>query len=399
MAADIAESDLKENDRSSLGEIVPNPLAAHPPWRQLLIVAVVLPVLIALAVLAFAWPAARVAPRSLPLGIVGTTPASQQAVDSLGRSEPGGFDLHLYADGATARDAIRDRDVYGALMVTSREITVLEAGAGSPTVAQLLTTVGHRLASQLSEHAAAEGRARVAVGVEPVDVVPSSTSDPHGLVLSSALLPMTICSIIIASVIGMVVGFRPAWRQVVALTVVCAVAGLGAFSIAQGFLGAFPHDYLATWAALSLALLAMSGATAGLMALIGPAGLGLGAVLMVFVGNPFSGVTSAPQLLPDWVDHLGQWLPPGAGANLLRSTAYFNGNGAAGHLVVLILWATFGLSAVVVGHHTSTRFAAHRGPIRPDDAAVRRPAHPRTYRGPAVVAARTALPPFSGQES
>lgn len=47
-----------------------NPLASHPPWRQLLIISVVLPLVIVLAVLAFAWPAARIAPRDLPVGIV-----------------------------------------------------------------------------------------------------------------------------------------------------------------------------------------------------------------------------------------------------------------------------------------------------------------------------------------
>ena len=45
-----------------------NPLAAHPPWRQLTIIAVLLPLMIVLAVLAFAWPAARIAPRDLPVG-------------------------------------------------------------------------------------------------------------------------------------------------------------------------------------------------------------------------------------------------------------------------------------------------------------------------------------------
>ena len=170
---------------------------------------------------------------------------------------------------------------------------------------------------------------------------------------------MTICSIIIASVIGLLIGFRPAWRQIVGVTVVSTVAGLGAYLVAQAYLGALPHEHLATWASLSLTVLAISSVTAGLIALLGTAGFGLAAVLMVFIGNPFSGVTSAPRLLPDWVDHLGQWLPPGAGANLLRSTAYFHGNGAAGHLVVLLLWTAFGLGAIVTGHHTSTWFAAH----------------------------------------
>jgi hypothetical protein len=328
-----------------------NPLAAHPPWRQLLIVTLVLPLAITLAVLAFAWPAGRIAPRNLPVGIVGTTSASAQLVAGLSKTEPDAFDFHLYADESAARAAILDRDVYGAFMVTSDSITVLEASAASSTVAALLTNAG-QLADRRTEQST--------TAVTSVDVVPSSASDPRGLVLSSALLPLTICSIIIASVIGLLVGFRPAWRQIMALTVIAAVAGLAVYAVAQGFLGALPHGHLATWVSLSLTLFAISSTAAGLIALIGARGFGLGAALMVFVGNPFSGATSAPQLLPDWVDHVGQWLPPGAGVNLLRSTAYFGGHGAAGHIVVLLLWSVFGLTAIVVGHHTWAGFAAHQ---------------------------------------
>jgi hypothetical protein len=81
---------------------------------------------------------------------------------------------------------------------------------------------------------------------------------------------------------------------------------------------------------------------------------------MIFMGNPFSGVTSAPQLLPAPVGTIGQWLPPGAGASLLRSTAYFNGHGASGHLVVLIIWIVLGVAAIAVGHHAPVRFPARR---------------------------------------
>jgi hypothetical protein len=71
---------------------------------------------------------------------------------------------------------------------------------------------------------------------------------------------------------------------------------------------------------------------------------------MVFVGNPFSGATSAPEMLPKGVDYVGQWLPPGAGASLLRDTTYFDGNSGAGHLAVLALWSVCGLTAVMCGH-------------------------------------------------
>jgi hypothetical protein len=178
-------------------------------------------------------------------------------------------------------------------------------------------------------------------------------------VLASALLPLSICSIIVAAVGALLLAFRPAWRQVLALAIVSATAGLGAYLIAQAFLGALPHEHLATWASLCLTIFAMAATTAGLVALVGAAGLGLSAALMIFVGNAFAGISSAPQLLPAAVDHIGQWLPPGAGANLLRSITYFNGHGASVHLGVLIAWSVVGVAAIILGHH-----APVRGPAR-----------------------------------
>ena len=82
---------------------------------------------------------------------------------------------------------------------------------------------------------------------------------------------------------------------------------------------------------------------------------------MIVAGNAFSAATSAPQLLPAAAGRIGQWLPAGAGGNLLRSTAYFNGNGAAGHLSVLIIWSVLGLATVFAGQRFPFRAA---GPAR-----------------------------------
>jgi hypothetical protein len=331
---------------------MPKPLlTGHPPWRQMVIVAVVLPAVIAGAVWLFAWPAARIQPREVAIGLVGSTPGSQQLLDRISTAEPGGFDVRLYPDEDAASSAIRHRQIYGAFFVSPRRVEVFEASAASPAVARLLTSIGAGLAG-------GGRRAGGDVQLATRDVVPLSAGDPNGLVFSSSLLPLTICSIIVAAAIGVLVRFRPAWRQIVALTVVSAGVGAGAYLISQGLLDALPHEGLADWAGISLTVLAISAATAGLVALIGALGLGVAAVLMVFAGNPFSGAGSAPELLPDAVDRIGQWLPPGAGANLLRSTAYFGGSGATGHVAVLITWAVLGMGAIALGHHAPIRFAA-----------------------------------------
>lgn len=349
-----------------------NPLVGVLSWRRIVIMTVALPLVISLAVMAYAWPASRVAPRDLPVGIVGTSTAGQNAVEGLERSRPGGFDFHLYADQTSARSAIKAREIYGAFVVTRGGFTVLQATAASTSVAQLLNASGQQLAAEAAESAAygttasargtvvasTSGKKKAAkapakVTVKTVDVVPISADDPRGVVFSSALLPLTMCSILIASLLAMSNFHMPGWRRVMELIAACAATGFGAYLVAQGILGALPHEHVATWSALSLTMLAISATCAGLITLIGPAGLGLSAVLMVFVGNPFSGSTSAPELLPKMVDDIGQWLPPGAGANLLRGTAYFSGNGSEGQIAVLALWSVLGLAAVALGRRTS----------------------------------------------
>lgn len=349
-------------------------LAARPGakhWLILLLSAVVLPVVVLLAVLAFAWPAARVAPRDLPLGIVGSSPASERTVLALQQADPGAFQITLYGTDAAARTAIEHREVYGALELspgtaavpgtaaapgtaaTPGTVTALTASAAGPTVAQLIVQVGDTVAQQSTAHG-------TPMKAATVDVVPSSAQDPRGLVLSSALLPLTICGVIIGAAIAIVIGMRPAWRQLLSLSVVSIVGAFAAYLIAQGVLGALPGMHLATLGVFALMLFATSSTVAGLIALFGPPGLGLGAALLVFVGNPFSGVTSAPELLPKPVGEIGRLLPPGAGAELLRSTAYFSGHGPTLCLTVLTGWALFGLGAVVAGHHSFIGFAARQ---------------------------------------
>jgi hypothetical protein len=82
---------------------------------------------------------------------------------------------------------------------------------------------------------------------------------------------------------------------------------------------------------------------------MGSLGLALGGLTMVLVANPWSGISSAPELLPKPIGLIGQLLPPGAGGSLLRDTAFFDGAGKNGHLAVLLVWVVLGLSAMWAG--------------------------------------------------
>ncbi|MEW2562382.1 ABC transporter permease [Streptomyces griseorubiginosus] len=308
--------------------------------RRLLAVVVLVPLLAALALWAFAWPAARTAPRDLPLGVAGPAAATAQLEQQFGRHE-GAFEIHRYADEAAARSAIENRDVYGAVVVTPEGPELLTASAASPVVAQLLRQA-------VTEQAAAEGSE-----VKTVDVVATPASDPRGAALSSSVLPLALAGLVAGAVVTLL-GLRGI-RAVAALTVAAALVGVVAAALAHSWLGALTGNWWAEAGTLGLATLAVSAAVAGLAALVGPAGIGAVAFLVMFLGNPFSGAASAPQLLPEPVGTIGQWLPPGASASLLRSVSFFDGAAATGPALTLTWWAVLGLGAVMLGNALKQR--------------------------------------------
>ncbi|WP_055697238.1 hypothetical protein [Streptomyces silaceus] len=300
---------------------------------RMVMVAVLVPVLVTFALWAFAWPATRTAPRDLPLGVAGPAAAAEPISRQL-QQHDGAFEIHRYADEAAARDAVEDRSVYGAVVATPRGPKLLTATAASPVVAQLLR--------QAVQKQAPEGAA-----VPVVDVVPAPAADPRGAALGSSVLPLAMAGVAAGALVT-VRGLRGV-RAVLTLLVAAALVGVVAAALTHSWLGVLTGNWWAEAGVLSLATLAVGGAVAGLAALLGPAGIGVGALLMVLLGNPFSGVTSAPQLLPEPVGFLGQLLPPGAGGSLLRSVSFFDGAGAGGPALTLGVWAVAGLAAVLLG--------------------------------------------------
>jgi len=228
-------------------------------------VLVLIPALVALALWAFAWPAARTAPRDLPLGVAGPATATAQLEKRLSRHQRA-FEIHRYADEAAARDAIEDRTVYGAVAATAQGPKLLTASAASPLVAQLL----QRAVAQQSPEGAR---------VTTTDVVPAPAKDPRGAALGASVLPLALVGIGAGAAVTLL-GLRGA-RAVAALAGAAALVGVVAAAIAHSWLGVFTGDWWLEAGALGLSTLAVSAAVAGLAALIGPPGIGLGGLLVM----------------------------------------------------------------------------------------------------------------------
>ena len=63
-------------------------------------------------------------------------------------------------------------------------------------------------------------------------------------------------------------------------------------------------------------------------------GIGVAVLLFVVLGNPSAGgVPGGPA--PGLLAGIGNALPNGAGTDLVRRIVYFDGNGVAGHVLVI----------------------------------------------------------------
>ncbi|NLU73436.1 ABC transporter permease [Streptomyces sp. HNM0575] len=326
----------------------PRPRPPVPRFRAFLAALLLAPLIVSVALWAFAWPAARTAPRELPVGIAGP-PAAAAPVEQQLTRHAGEFDVHRYGDETAAREAVERREIYGAFVVRPDGPHVLTASAASPVVAQALQQAagGGHSGGEHSGGGAANPPSANGGTAHSTDVVAAPSADPRGAALSSSVLPMAIGGVVAGAVV-VTLGLRGT-RAVLALLGAAALVGGAAAALTHSWLGVLTGDWWAEAAAFGLMSLAVSAGVAGLGTLVGPAGIGLGAMVMVMFGNPLSGVTSAPEMLPQPLGDIGQWLPPGAGATLLRSVGFFDGRASDSPVLVLTVWAVAGLTLVTIG--------------------------------------------------
>jgi hypothetical protein len=303
------------------------------PAALALVIAVGVVGLQALLVPLFSAPAADLEPRDLPVIVAGPAPAADGLAGQLESARPGAFEITRHADAAAADQALRDRDAYAAFVVGPDGLTLHTAPAASPTVATLLT----QASAQLND----------GQPVRTVEVVALDPDDPRGTGFASGFLPLAITSLLAGIAIFLAV--RGRGPRLAGLLGYAVLAGLGSAVVLQFWLGVIPGTYLVNAAAIGLFALAVAASVSGLAAVVGEAGVALGALVVFLIGNALSGINAAPQLLPQPWGEVGQWLPIGAGGTLLRSTAFFDGAGGTPAVWILAAYAIVGLVLVALG--------------------------------------------------
>ena len=173
----------------------PETSAHRTPIGRVLGISLALAAVVAVIVLAFAWPAVTAEPNDLPVAIAVPAEAVSAAEAAVDEQSAGAIAFSEVDDRDAAVEVIETREVYGAI-VLGQEPEVLTSSASSLPVAQLLGSVAGQLEEGVNAQAAAAAEAAGAPAAPPhidvpvTDVVPLAETDPRGTGLTAALFPL-----------------------------------------------------------------------------------------------------------------------------------------------------------------------------------------------------------------
>ncbi|GAA0536901.1 hypothetical protein GCM10010172_17830 [Paractinoplanes ferrugineus] len=300
-------------------------------------------------------------PHQLPVGLVSPA-AKREAVVAL-LSENDYFKVTDYATADDLTLAIKRRDVYGGVDITSSKPHLYVAGAAGTAAAGLLRStytavVQQQTAAILAEYAKSGDTMKVSAATDlntppaVTDVVPLPGDDVNGVSLGFLTQALALGGTIASMGLGRLIPrARRSWRRGIAHVSILILYAIGSAAVILWSMTWFGVGETADRGEMlgifSLISLAITASTAGAVALFGPAGALIGAMYFT-LGTVISGASILPEFLPAFGRTVGENLPTGAGVQAVRDDLYFPAAEIRQHLIVLGLYAGIGSFVVLI---------------------------------------------------
>jgi hypothetical protein len=273
-------------------------------------------------------------PREVPVAVIGPAAAAQK----LEAESDGRLAVQAMPNRAAAKVAIEERDVYAAVVPGRKGVKelVISSAASNQVASFMRRTLGR----------ASEANVPRIVDAKPLPKDDSSNGS-IGLLVQILMITGSL------GVVGMA-RLLPRFRGdpshgVLPVTFLLGYGLLVGFAIA-GIAMAFgvgaDAAFLDLVLAFTLISVAVTMSAGGAVALLGPAGAGLAAVVYFVLGSQISGAGTAPEFLPAFWSDLGQALPAGAATSLLRDVFYFPQASVGEPVAILAAYTTVGLSVM-----------------------------------------------------
>ncbi|MEV6863430.1 hypothetical protein AB0M44_20800 [Streptosporangium subroseum] len=326
--------------RLTTGSDAPADQPSAPTARTLIGVIFALTAVLLVMLCAFALPSVNGGPHHVPLGLTGPQQATQPLQNGLDRDA---WDVTVYPNPQALQTAVKQREVVGGLALGTGGLTVYTASAAGQQTSAAINALGTAMAARQQSKATVQ------------DLVPFPADDPRGAGFTATAFPMLIGGILPAiALLRLFPGHANLRRRLAGVTLFALVAGAAVAAVLQYGFGSLHGTYWLTALGLSLGMAALSIPFLALESLLGFAGLGVGAAVMMLLGNPLSGL-AGPYWLPTGWATLGQLLPPGASGSLVRALAFFDGTGAGRPVLTLAAWALAGLLAILIADRRTAR--------------------------------------------
>lgn len=341
----------------------------QPTW----LIASALGLLVALIVGIFAsmfmWPFKASDPGNIAFGITGPSEQVAQVETQLDAAQKGLLDVTAYDSRDEIVEAIEKRDVHGGLVISDTGMEMLTSSADNAQISQLLTQMATGMkeqqaaaaqqaiadaVAQAKEHGApaeqilaiqeqAQEQA-AAVTVTTTDVVAGGTNAAAG---NLVILPALIGGMMTA-MLSIFLVKRP-WFRIISLVSGALFAGLSGALVLGAWMDLIPGDFGMIWLALSAGVCAVGATIMGLATLLGNAGIGLGVILMMLIGNPWGGTFVPTEFLGGFMGWLGAHMPNGNVIQLVRNIGYFPDASQSSQWGVFAAWIGIGLVLWLAG--------------------------------------------------
>lgn len=335
-------------------------------YKFILGLAVGLTVVLGIMMTAFSLPAVKSGINNVPIGVVAPNDATY---DKLAKPlSDKGFKVKHYDNVADVKSAVKERKIYGAFELSATgDLSLYQATAASAAVAQGLNQIGQGVVTQQKAAAKAQLAPMMAqtqdinalkalnaksatVDAKTLKVVELRAfpkDDPKGTGLAAGALPIALGGWIGAVAIANVIKGKK--QKFFAALAFAVVGGLGLVGVIQFGVGTFDGNYWLTSLGAMVGIAATAYFVLGILEVMGNGGLIIAAIMLILLGNPLSGLSSAPEMLPKGWGFFGQLLPPGATGSLLRDIAFFNGNAIALPMTVLLSYIVVGMILFALG--------------------------------------------------
>ncbi|MET9875411.1 ABC transporter permease [Actinacidiphila glaucinigra] len=311
---------------------VPGPQTDAPPARAGLTgpKAVITPVITVLVVglsfvsvflAAFHTPTAH----RLPVAVVASDHSAALFDVRLQRIAPEAFQVDRYPDAASARHAVEHREAYAAYLSEGGKPKVVYAGANGPAVSALLTPLA----------SVPHGESHK---IPVVDILPLSSGDSRGLSVFYASFGLILAGFLFGQLTYQVAPRLSFNQRVLSIGLFAVLGGLATTLIASTAFGAIPGSFFGIFGVVTLMAGAVAAATVALIRVFGPAGVLLGSIFMLIIGNATSGGVLPPYFLPGWLEPLTSVMPAGVGVRAMDGIAYFHHDGLTRGIVILCSW-------------------------------------------------------------